>query len=428
MFWKNLGLLIFILLISINVASATDNLTDEISLINDDVCGMSIDETDEDISVSDVDKLDVSSQEVENVRSAKRPVDGWQITINPATFYYSKSEVTYSAYVSNTHGNYDANGENILKDVELELILYDSEFYPTYKYAFADSNGKVSFTLNNLKVGKFPLKINMEAGNYQYVSPTSYIEVFMKTKVVATNLNVDYKQSKSFKVNVQDGFGGKLMEIPISVKVGSKTYNVLTDYEEVIFNTNKLGIGTYKVSISSRNPYYIIEGYVTIKVNRIKTKISAPELTAYHKKSKKFKIKIWDKRTGYTVKHVKILVKVGKKKYSLKTNSKGVASFNTKNLKIGKYKVSIKSKDSHYVINAKSLIKIKKVVKKVTKFSSKKSSSSSDSGKYVGNKNTHKFHYPSCSSVKRMNSANKIYLTHNQAISLGYSSCGICHP
>ena len=49
---------------------------------------------------------------------------------------------------------------------------------------------------------------------------------------------------------------------------------------------------------------------------------------------------------------------------------------------------------------------------------------------YVLNTNTHKFHYPSCSSVKKMSEKNKsLYTgTRDEVISMGYSPCGNCHP
>lgn len=49
---------------------------------------------------------------------------------------------------------------------------------------------------------------------------------------------------------------------------------------------------------------------------------------------------------------------------------------------------------------------------------------------YVLNKNTKKFHYPTCSSVDRMKESNKEYYTGNREdlISRGYDPCGNCHP
>ncbi len=49
---------------------------------------------------------------------------------------------------------------------------------------------------------------------------------------------------------------------------------------------------------------------------------------------------------------------------------------------------------------------------------------------YVLNTNTKKFHYPSCSSVKRMSEKNKEFYTgkREEVIGMGYDPCGNCHP
>lgn len=48
---------------------------------------------------------------------------------------------------------------------------------------------------------------------------------------------------------------------------------------------------------------------------------------------------------------------------------------------------------------------------------------------YIGNSNTMKFHYPSCSSVKDIKEGNKVNLdSRDSAISKGYQPCGRCKP
>lgn len=49
---------------------------------------------------------------------------------------------------------------------------------------------------------------------------------------------------------------------------------------------------------------------------------------------------------------------------------------------------------------------------------------------YIGNKNTKKFHYPSCGSVKQMKESNKYYYTgtRDEMISMGYDPCKKCNP
>ena len=49
---------------------------------------------------------------------------------------------------------------------------------------------------------------------------------------------------------------------------------------------------------------------------------------------------------------------------------------------------------------------------------------------YILNMNTKRFHYPDCRAVADMKESNKIYSdkSRNEIISMGYQSCGICHP
>ena len=48
---------------------------------------------------------------------------------------------------------------------------------------------------------------------------------------------------------------------------------------------------------------------------------------------------------------------------------------------------------------------------------------------YIGNSNTHRFHYSNCSSVDKMNPNHKIYIdSREEAIAEGYIPCKRCNP
>lgn len=48
---------------------------------------------------------------------------------------------------------------------------------------------------------------------------------------------------------------------------------------------------------------------------------------------------------------------------------------------------------------------------------------------YVGNANSKKFHYSDCSSVNKMNPANRVnFNTRDEAINAGYVPCKRCNP
>ena len=58
------------------------------------------------------------------------------------------------------------------------------------------------------------------------------------------------------------------------------------------------------------------------------------------------------------------------------------------------------------------------------------SSSGGNANSYIANKNTKKFHIPSCSSVDQMKESNKVYLTcsRDEMIAKGYDPCKRCNP
>lgn len=48
---------------------------------------------------------------------------------------------------------------------------------------------------------------------------------------------------------------------------------------------------------------------------------------------------------------------------------------------------------------------------------------------YIGNSNTHKFHYANCSSVNKMNPAHRVnFNTRDEAINAHYVPCKRCKP
>ena len=143
---------------------------------------------------------------------------------------------------------------------------------------------------------------------------------------------------------------------------GKKIY-----YDDVC--TNSKGVGYYKASNLPVGTYKITFNYddenlpkisTTVKITKAKTIIKAPKVTAKYKKTNYFKITIKNKVSKKQVKNTYVKVKIDKKTYKIKTNSKGVAKFNTKKLKIGKHKVVISSGNSNFIMSAKSTIIIKR--------------------------------------------------------------------
>jgi hypothetical protein len=196
----------------------------------------------------------------------------------------------------------------------------------------------------------------------------NYEDYYHDAVLKASNLTTTYNSGKTFKVKAvsasDSSFNIDNMKLKLRVytKGKFKEYSVKTGSKGIAeFKGSKLSVGLHKVIVIPSDSYTAADNITGfIKIKKANTKVSAPKLTAKYKKSKTFRITVKDKATKKAVKGAKISVKVGKKKYTLTTNKKGVASFKTKSLASGKYKVIIKSKDSRYKVNAKSSIRISK--------------------------------------------------------------------
>ena len=94
------------------------------------------------------------------------------------------------------------------------------------------------------------------------------------------------------------------------------------------------------------------------KIIKTQTKVKAPNLSKMLNESKKFTIFVKDKKTKKPILNLKLKLKIGKKVYTVRTNSRGIANFNADLLKLGTYAVKIYSDNIKYYVSAKSTIKI----------------------------------------------------------------------
>ena len=101
----------------------------------------------------------------------------------------------------------------------------------------------------------------------------------------------------------------------------------------------------------------------TLKVTKAKAIVKAPKVKFKHKKSKYFKVTLKHKTTKKPMSGIKVKLKIYTckkfKTYTVKTNKKGVAKFNTKKLKYGKHRVKIMSGNKNVIVSKKSVIRIR---------------------------------------------------------------------
>ena len=182
-----------------------------------------------------------------------------------------------------------------------------------------------------------------------------------------SKLSTTYGSGKYFKVKVIDSKAKKpVANVKLILKVYSgkkyKKITAATDSNGIAQSyASNLGIGNHKVTINVKDSKKFSSKmkYSSIKISMAKLKISAPKITAYYKESKKYNIAIKNRESKKPMKNIKVMIKVftGKKykKYSLKTDKKGIVGFNMKSLSKGKHNV---------VINIKSNSKVKSAVLK----------------------------------------------------------------
>ncbi|MBR4447949.1 hypothetical protein [Methanobrevibacter sp.] len=186
-------------------------------------------------------------------------------------------------------------------------------------------------------------------------------------KLTINNVVTTVFSDKSIKAVVTDLTTSKpIANVPLEASYSQSTRTVICSG---ITNSNgvaslpslvgKLGTHNNKGYLYSHTFW---SGFLTVDfkytVNKIPTTVKAPKVKFKHKKSKYFKVYV---KTGKKpLKMVLLKIKIDKKVHKVKTNSKGIAKFNTKKLKVGKHKVRIYSGNVNYAINGKSVIKIKR--------------------------------------------------------------------
>ena len=333
-------LLIMILMVFLSTSAVfADDLNDtdivgkeesvEIDQISSEINDLRADDVDEKLgSTENSSKLSVNEQKEDllNVNEEKINVSVSNanslntITAKDLTQYY-KSNTKYKALFR------DGDGD-ILGYVDVKISVNGV----TYNEK-TDANGVASLNIN-FKPGTY--KIVAENPVTGYTLTTTYK---ILSTITAKDISKVYGDNRKFTAKFLKSNGKALAKKTIKFKVNGKTYKVKTDKNGIAeLSLKKLKKGTYKI-IS-----YNVDGVT--KTNKVKVvKSTTTSLTTYYytflKSDKKvIKAKLLNK-FGYAPNKGKVIkFKINGKKYSAKTNSKGIAKIKLPSLKVGVYKVS----------------------------------------------------------------------------------------
>jgi hypothetical protein len=277
--------------------------------------------------------------------------------------YQESSQPTLEEDTPDIETTITSNDANVMKGSNFTVQLKDSSDAPI-------ANKEVKFTINHDSInrttdenGIASLKIDLTQGRYT-INYTFICDGY-RTAENSTDILVITTSASKIKASAYTAYVGVENKYTVTLKVGDVP---LAD-REIIFKINGKTIsartnekGKASINIDEPKGSYTLsyfyageeninptEGTVKITVKKgMPTKIAKANSVIYrNKKADYFKIKLLDAR-GNPIKSQKVTFKVKGKKYTRKTNSKGIASIKIK-LKTGSYKVKVSfAKTSKY--------------------------------------------------------------------------------
>ena len=232
------------------------------------------------------------------------------------------------------------NDGSLLTNASVKFIVNDEVYNVT------TNDEGVAILNKKLAVGNYTITIfNPTTG--ENATQTSTI---VKRITNNNDLTMDYLDGSYFKVRIV-GDDGNYVEAgqKVTFKIGSKTFYA---------NTNANGYASIKITEVPKT-YTVKTTYKGYSVSNklvVKQVLKAKNVSKKKAKSCKFSATLKTSK-GKAIKNKKITFKIKGKKYTAKTNSKGVATITIKlNLKVGKYTIT-----STY---SKTTIKNKLTIKK----------------------------------------------------------------
>ena len=250
----------------------------------------------------------------------------------------------------------DVNGKP-LGNSNVTIDLNGAKTYTT------DSNGQVKLSTAGLTPQVYTAKITF-AGNDVYNGSSADVQVTVnkaKTQITADAIITTYNIDKDLVITLKDSNGNPVTNATVIVDLdGAKTYTTDTNGQVKVSTAGLVPkIYTAKITFAGDNNYNESSIDVGVTVNKANPILKAKN-KAYKakKKVKKFSIILNDNIAKPIVK-AKVTLKIGKKAFSAKTNSKGKATFKiTKLTKKGKYKATVAYKGNNCYNKASKKVKL----------------------------------------------------------------------
>ena len=296
---------------------------------------------------------------------------------NSAGYKGGKGGAIYAFDVEVTNCSFEKNTANFAGAIYADNAADEDE----YVLGLLKINN-CNFTSNGEAAVRSSKIILDNSKTFKYKALDNNMKEIALLKAYSKKLVTTYFSGKTLKIKVITAPSSKpaVRVLLLAVaKSSKKKYSlpVTTNSKGIAtVKASKLNAGKYKITvyeafcIPGADPgderYIKVSEVLTttaLKVKKTKAIVKAPKVQFKYKKSKYFKVTLKHKSTKKPMAGIKLKLKVytGKKyrTYTVKTNNKGVAKFNTKKLSYGKHKVKVMSGNKNVILSKKSLIRIR---------------------------------------------------------------------
>ena len=232
---------------------------------------------------------------------------------------------------------------NPLSDAQVYLNLA----YFKNKMLTPIGDGEYEFTFNGLTIGNFTGKITFNENSTHNPSTVGFsLEVLdrLNSNISADNLTVFYDEYGILTAYLKDIRGNPIKNADVHLVVNAKKNTLKTNAEgQVNFDLSvfKLPVGSFDavVSCDFTNHYVSSSAHVNITVNKLPTKIIAPDVTCTYGDGEYLVATLKDKN-GKPLRSKEILVKINSRSISQGTDDNGQARL-VVNLVHGNYTVEV---------------------------------------------------------------------------------------
>ena len=208
-------------------------------------------------------------------------------------------------------------------------------------------NGQYEFTFNGLTIGNFSGKVTFnENGTHNPSTADFSLEVLdrLNSNISADNITVFYEEYGILTAYLKDANGNPIENADVNLFVNAKRNTLKTDAEGKVnfyLSLFKLPVGSFDavVSFDLTNHYFSSSVHVNITVNKIPTKITAPDVTCTYGDGEYLVATLKDKN-GRPLGGKEILVKINSRSISQGTDEYGQAKL-VVNLVPGNYTAEV---------------------------------------------------------------------------------------